>query len=768
MKSLLYIEIDIDFCTLEYGVAPCTATLGVTGDDKCFNTSATCQDILNYTPDTVTLRFGKPTPYLPADIDCIPSLLGATISPGTVSLGVNLGERATLTATFLDHPYGDTRDGYDKYRTERAYNPFLQGTYWGKFRSRQPYIQNCAIRLIRGELGQSLEEMETRHYVVDSFDGPTLNGQFTIKAKDVLKLADGEKAMAPVMSQGSLVADITAVATTATLTPSGIGAAEYPASGKVAIGGDEIAPFTRSTDTLTLTRTTLYGTVAKEHKAQDRVQLILEYTAADPADIIYDLLVNYAGVDPSFCPLAEWQAETGTFLRRVLSARIAEPTSVQKLVSEIIEQCGLAVWWSDIDQKIKLRVLRPVLISADVFTADNVLANTFKTTEQPNTRRSQMWTYFGQINPCESSDDANNYRSVAVTIDAQSQTDYGSPAIKVIYSRWIPAGGRTIAQRINAILLGQYRIPPRKISFSSMRPTEDTAAIDLVLGDGYYIEMWPLQNADGTPATMPLQVTRLDPQADKFVIEAQEALFTQIDEEDLSARQIYIDSDMFDVNARTMHDDLYPALEGTETVTITVAAGAKVGATSTSIRALDIGSWPEAGVTIILNVLGRIQGAGGKGGAGYVTQAGLPGGTALYTRRAITINGSGQIWGGGGGGGGGGYFTQPSGIAAGGGGGGGGQGSVPGAGGNSGGSPSGSGGAAGTTEAPGAGGAGAIGTGGTAGAGGSGGAEGANGSSGSASPNRSGAASGSRGRAIDGNSFITAGTGTRDVQGQVT
>ena len=215
--------------------------------NKCFNTLATTQDRPNFTNVPVTLRFAVPTDYLPDDIEAIPSIRSAEISPGTVSLGENLGERATLTVSFEDHRWSDTGPGFDKYLDERAYDPFKQGTFWGKFRARQPFLRGRPIRLIRGFLGQTLTEMETRHYLIESFDGPSPNGGvYKIVGKDVLKLADGDRSKAPRLSNGFLVAAITDVDTSATLSPSGIGNIEYPTSGVAAIGGKEIVEFTRS------------------------------------------------------------------------------------------------------------------------------------------------------------------------------------------------------------------------------------------------------------------------------------------------------------------------------------------------------------------------------------------------------------------------------------------------------------------------------------------------------------------------------------------
>ena len=243
-KALTYFEIDLDYCALSYGVSPCAAAIGVTGEAKCFNSLKTCQDRGNFTNSPVTLRFSMDADYYPRDIDAIPSITGISFSPTIISLGEDLGMRASLSVSFKDHRHSDAGPGFDKYYSTRGYNPFDRGTMWGKFRARQPFLRGRNCRLIMGFLGQTLAEMETRHYVMDSFNGPSPDGSFSITAKDALKLADDDRSQAPRLSNGSLLADITSSATALTVTPSGVGA-EYRTSGYVAIGGKEVVAYTR-------------------------------------------------------------------------------------------------------------------------------------------------------------------------------------------------------------------------------------------------------------------------------------------------------------------------------------------------------------------------------------------------------------------------------------------------------------------------------------------------------------------------------------------
>ena len=134
-----------------------------------------------------TFRFATDVGYLPKTIDAIPSLTSLKIDPAQISLGEDLGTRATVTATFRDH------------RHIFAGENFTAGSFWGKFRARYGLrLRGYNLRVITGALGQALADMEVRNYVIESTDGPSIKGEYKIIAKDVLKFADGDRAQCPV------------------------------------------------------------------------------------------------------------------------------------------------------------------------------------------------------------------------------------------------------------------------------------------------------------------------------------------------------------------------------------------------------------------------------------------------------------------------------------------------------------------------------------------------------------------------------------------
>lgn len=765
-ETVAYFEIDIQYCSLTYGVAPCQARLGTTGPAKCFNTLSTCQDQPRFTRSNfVTLRFGMNNLDDDPAIDCIPIMTGHQISPGRISLGENLGTRTSLSVSFLDVPHSDTGPGFDKYWRERPYNPYKQGTLWGKFRARQPYLQGRPCRLIMGFKGQTLAEMETRHFVLESFEGPNQAGQFSISARDILKMLDGDRSQAPRVSPGYLQGDIGPGATTASLAPANIGNEFYPTSGLMAIGGKEIVFFTRSGNTLTLTRGQ-EGTTAQDLKAQDRCQMVLKYTARDVADILYDLMVNYAGVPASYIPIVDWRAETSANLQTVYTRTIPEPTSVTKLVIDLVKSAALSVWWDDLTRKVQLRVLKAIVEAPDL-DARVQLEGSLRYQDQPGKRITEIWTYFGVRNPLRPLTDPDNFLSVERMINARAASFYAEDAIEKRFAPWIPQLARQTASRLNLLTLGRFENPPRLISGSVFRKG---LVNPVILGDGVLLTDRFLQDASGAMERYPVQIVSINPMGDRLNFTAEEARWTVLAEVDLSQRVITLDTNLYSVNLRSIHDSIYPPIRAGDTVTFIVTSTAIISSVGSGSPAMNLGSWP-AGFIPTVQVAGKIQGMGGMGGQGggdgsqQAGYGGLMGGTALLVRQQVRlVMQGGYIWGGAGGGGGGSVrpFGGIGGGYYGGGGGGGGAGRPAGNGGR------GAWGEKGTGGGGNAGGPDSGGGGGADGAGwypgGTGGSPGQPGGAGTGQAGFAGGAGGPAGYAIDGNSYLIQ-SGSGDVRG---
>ena len=193
------VEIDQETCSLSHGIAPCTAT-----GEPCYNTFATCQDTPNYTTSVLTLKFTHAKDRVENGV--IPSILSVSTTPTQLNPGGAskdkraLGTRSTVTIQFQDHPYPDYF--VDRYRTQRSYIATERGTFWSKWLARNPYYKNTPIRIIDGDYTSGTSN--TRHYIIERIDGPDSTGKVTLMGKDILSIADDDKALAPPPSNGEL------------------------------------------------------------------------------------------------------------------------------------------------------------------------------------------------------------------------------------------------------------------------------------------------------------------------------------------------------------------------------------------------------------------------------------------------------------------------------------------------------------------------------------------------------------------------------------
>lgn len=770
-ETVVFFETDQPLCVRAWGdgvgsppISPggCTAVLGVSGSRKCFNTRFTCPVPASYSASALTLRFCRPQMGLEQYGNVIPSMIG---SPSTTPAMINLaamdksssalGIRESVSLTFTDHLHSDLL--VDPYRLQRKtgaaasgsppemYDPYQQGTFWGKWIARNPYFSGYPCRIREGFVGDALEDMRVRHYIIDRIDGPS-DGVVKLVAKDLFSKVEALKAQAPLASRGELSAGISAVAGSASLSPAGIGAADYPASGYVAIG-DEIAAFTRSGDTLTLTQRGALHTDADEHDIEDLVQVVLEYTTELPHEIIYDLLVTYTAIPASAIDLAEWAA-LASDITALYTGRVAKPTAVLDLIGEICEQAGITIWPDVSTGMIRLAALRATAPSATVDDDTWIVEGSLTLKRRSEKRASEVWVHYGQKNPVKDLEDDRNYHSRVVVADLAAEGDdqYGTAAIRKVFSRWIPQFGGQFAEECGERILGMFRDVPTEASFS-IHASRDS---ELDLAAPFTLRTADVQDETGAVLDVTYVPIEIERGENEINITAQGFTFSA-GGNDVGGndRNISIENDSMDLNLRTIHDSLFTAPVGGspgETVTFTVLADVSIGSTSTSAAALRTGSWP-AGVHLVLVNEGRIEGKGGAGGTGgegtntgnQDGASGEAGGGALLVEYALTIdNSAGEIWGGGGGGGGGaGAWTNLGGPirTAGAGGGGGGAGNLGGAAGSGGfsGFFPGSAGSDGTDSAGGTnGGGGTNGTLLTAGAGGAAGGPGLNGSSGTA------------------------------------
>lgn len=448
-EPLILVQIDQDFCSLSYGVAPCTAD----GENKCFNTRKTCQDPENYDRSTLTLTFAEKRSNLPRGVNIIPSLVSVTTAPSTINpTNANrnvapLGQRAVATLTFQDHPHSDLL--VDKYVAERAYDPLKKSTFWAKWLARNPYYQNRELRIYEGYTGQDIGEMRVRHYLIDSVQGPDASGRVQVVAKDPLNLADRERSQVPEVSQGLLVDDIDASVTQIDIAQAEL--TDYDAAGTVRVG-DELMTYTTRAQVGDLVRLSgitrgADGSIAQEHKENANVQRCKRYTNEPIHEVIYDLLTTFAKIPEDFIDKDAWDEEAAEFLIGFeVSAVLSRPTGVAGVLNEIFDQVLAYIWWDEREQEIKFRSIRSIANAGSINDQANILADSFNLTTDPRQRFSQIWIYYNQRNKSLPVNVESNYDELRIRVDLEVESEdlYGESRIRKVFARWIQSDAQAI------------------------------------------------------------------------------------------------------------------------------------------------------------------------------------------------------------------------------------------------------------------------------------------------------------------------------------
>lgn len=630
-----------------------------TGDQKCFNTLATTQDDVNYDgggANLKTYRFytnRSPVPDgisagLTNDLSAIPNVLSVSITPSKLDVGGGLSTRTEATIRFNDHPHSDI--GIDKYITDRTWIASDRGTFWTKFRARNPNYENRPLRILSGYLVNGVFDaanFETRHYIIDRMD--VSGGTCEIKAKDVLKLAMSKKAQVPAPSNGYIQSAITAVSGSLTLIPAGIGNAEYPASGKATMDNETVS-FTRSGDSITLTVRGQNNTVAAAHAANATFQLAYENNDKVNA-IVEDILTNYANVPSAFIPSSTWEAEVDIYLNGLLDGIITKPTDVFKILKELSEAKPHYLWWDERNQIIQLTALKAPPLSADVLTMDdNIIGDSFRTMDKPDMRISTVFVNYGQYDPTKKLDEPGNWQQTYARVDSNSiQFNDNIDQVKVIYSRWISDTNAAGARQLAALIGRRFAQTPRMVNWE-MDPKDS----DVWIGQSRAINHRDIVDPTGLPVDTVFQIISSS-EGENYKYSALEFNYGDELAEDEGGGEPGVDLviltvDDQNINLRTIYNGLFPTPDGSTVAKFVIDTGVIIGSSSTGSFSLDTGSWP-VGATVILqtNSTAFVVGRGGDGSSTFNVD-GDDGGPAIILNHDLELINNGVIGGGGGGG----------------------------------------------------------------------------------------------------------------------
>lgn len=474
------VEILQPLCENEFGVSPCTAT--GTGDTKCYNTRATCQDTANFALGApLSLYFTKGRP--PADLVGLsyvfPALVSVSTSPTKANLaGANsdakgIGNRAVCRIKFKDFQHTDRI--VDPYIDGRSWNPLDadRGSFWSRWLVRNRYRTNMQVKVYEGYVGQTLAQMTTRLYFVTGISNQNSAGDITMECKDVLARIEERQAQVPALSPGVLYTAISASATSFEV--ANAVEADYDASGTLRIG-DELMTYTgraTSTNGIEFTGVTrgTDNTTADSHSEDDGVQQCIRYADATVTDTLVDLLETRGGIPAAFMTDLKLGGgsfnELVSFLSSVRFNRVlTEPYAISELIADMAEQLQFVIWWEETEQLIKASVIKGYEEAPSTLTEEgHIISGSFSMKDLPRQRASQVWVYYRQRDFTSSDTEPNNYDEQYVIANLESETDelYGSASIRTIFGSWISQS--VIASNTATRIARRYNELPTEVKF---------------------------------------------------------------------------------------------------------------------------------------------------------------------------------------------------------------------------------------------------------------------------------------------------------------
>lgn len=500
------VTLRMGYCANVYGSAPCTAS-GAVGTE-CYNTRATCQDSPNYVATTKDYTFCTPTPDLPRGAGMFPFVKGGVEkSSNSITAGKGLGKRAVVRVDFNDAPHHDR--GIDPYVATRTYDPMEQGTFWGKFLVRNPYYENKPIYIDYGYLTPEFLDTDFERQTFDIVDMSGINnGVISVTSKDMLVRTYASKAQYPPISSGKLLADITNAQGTAVLTPAGIGATDYPASGTLSIG-KEAMDFTRSGDNLTLTTRNAWGTQPKAHKAGDTVQIAVVWNDVSIIDVLDELLVTGSGMPSAVIPTADWIVERDLWMNSSLvKGVLLKPEPVINVLEELTECFMFDMWWDSTNATVEIKALSPEPPNEVVpllTEGKNVKQGTFRVTRKSKDRYTEVRVHHNKDDFSEKNE-LGRFGTININTnpDNASADKYGTNSIKDIFCRWFDSSA--LASQLAGRTLARFSDTPEFVEMELDQKDFD----NVNLAKRICVDTWQLQDAGGANLQKKFQVTEID------------------------------------------------------------------------------------------------------------------------------------------------------------------------------------------------------------------------------------------------------------------
>lgn len=548
-------------------------------------------------------------------IDCFPGLISANSEPPKVNPGQDIGNRSTASITLKDFISNDSFELQGLYANRRVI-----ASFWSKMFARNEFKFREA-RILRGytEDGQfHAENFQTEHYVIDTYQGPSLDGNVQFSLVDVLALTDGINVKVPFVTTGILAAPITSASTTCTFNALDT-TAEYGTTGYWIIG-DNIMEYTITSSTTANISQNKFGTYVQDQDVNASIQRCLAWDNENVIDIFIDIFA-LTQIPASYIPTAKWNLlKAGELSIFNFTAVIFEPTEAKQLLNELIQHCGLTMYTDIILGEITIVpssvIAQPVL----TFTADeHFQQGTFSQQNMFEKLVTNQFIRWGLRNHTlsEKTNYAKNKRAVNIQQEDASRLRVGT-AGKDILSRWLTNSldGNQVADQIITKKVAQFSTVPKQVKFK----TDPSYVGDLPggsrlwLGSTYQVKFPSncLLNPSAQDVTMVLQCTSIRQGSDSLV----EITGLSYNANIPPAFDYVVKAGSY-TDYVLADDPAFAAIltaGGAKEYVVIVEQGSVFGSTTLN-ASFKQGTFP-VGATLYLIVYGRVLGKGGAGGRG--------------------------------------------------------------------------------------------------------------------------------------------------------
>lgn len=297
----------------------------------------------------------------------------------------------------------------------------------------------------------------------------------------------------------------------------------------IRIGGEIIEYTAKSGDTLSWPSTASraqFGTERKDASIKANAQLCRAFINTRVKDVVKSLL-NESGVADAQIDLAQLLIEDDTWLREsfAITACISAPESATSMLSEIMQQTNMAMWFSPQTQQVEFRVLLPLLETAAVLTDEaNFIEGSVEVEVLNDLRITSSAIYYAPINSTGSMSEAKNFNDaeIFIDVDAEGLNEYNDKRPTIEYSRWFG--------EVNGVAMKSHagkKLTDRRDAPSNIKFKLDPKDYSLAPGQLVDISTKRMTNARGIAEATRCVVTKVQDQGSHIQMEARTTTFTK-------------------------------------------------------------------------------------------------------------------------------------------------------------------------------------------------------------------------------------------------